>query len=148
MSGAPKPAHVHTLHRYFIWSTLLKSNFDEAIRGFIARGQTFSFDSDEGIVAYAYMSYWYAALYVVVEGWQRLDLHDDRVDALLSSEHIELLKLYRHGVFHFHEDYINTYLTMPFIGADQSPAWVAELSQEIGRWFIEWYDKPPGTPGG
>jgi hypothetical protein len=40
--------------------------------------------TDEGIRAYAYMSYWYAALYVIIEGWKKLDLRDEAIDRLLD----------------------------------------------------------------
>lgn len=131
-----------TLHRYFIWSSVLKSHFDETLAGFAARGEACSLTSDEGIKAYAYMSYWYAALYVVVEGWQRLGLHDELIDELLDSPNVELLKLYRHGVFHFHEDYFNRRLTLPLIDRGDAPvAWVGDLSTQLGRWFLSWFDE-------
>ncbi len=31
------------------------------------------------------MSYWYGALFAVIEGYRDLDLHDDAVDGLLES---------------------------------------------------------------
>jgi len=52
-----------------------------------------------------FLSYWYATLYVVVEGWRELKLSDPAVDALLTVPHLALLKRYRHGVFHFQPDY-------------------------------------------
>lgn len=33
-----------------------------------------------------YMSYWYAGLYVVIEGWQKLKLQDMAIDTLLKRE--------------------------------------------------------------
>lgn len=140
MSASPRPSHVHTLHRYYIWSLLLKKQFDETLEGFVSRCEAFSFATDEGITAFAYMSYWYTALYVVVEGWKRLGLEDEEIDKLLSSDNVELLKLFRHGVVHFHEDYINEHLALPFISENESPAWVAELSRELGRWFLAWFE--------
>jgi hypothetical protein len=96
--------------------------------------------TDDGIRAYSYMSYWYAALYVVVEGWQKLGIHDSKIDELLSSPNVELLKRYRHGVFHFHEDYFNRHLTTPFVERGENPVvWVRELSNELGRWFLDWF---------
>jgi hypothetical protein len=50
------------------------------------------------------MSYWYAALYVVIEGWRDLGLADATIDALLQSPNVDLLKRYRNGVFHFQKD--------------------------------------------
>jgi hypothetical protein len=138
----PKPAHVHTLHRYFIWSTLLKSHFDSTLgEDWFNADEGERIWTDDGIRSYAYLSYWYSALYVVVEGWQKLDLHDQRIDELLESPNVEHLKLYRHGVFHFHEDYFNEPLTLKLIKSDDEPvAWVRTLSNELGRWFLEWFE--------
>lgn len=140
-AGPANNAHVFTLHRYYIWSTLLKHHFQESLGPpwFETKdGKTLW--TDEGIQGFAYLSYWYAALNVVVEGWQKLGLHDPRVDELLDSPNVEHLKLYRHSVFHFHEDYFNVHLTMPLIESDASPvAWVWSLSSELGRWFLGWF---------
>jgi hypothetical protein len=136
----PNPAPVYTLHRYYLWSTILKDHYYEALAGPTERGEAFSLKSDEGIVAFAYLCYWYAALYVVVEGWKKLELHDPQVDELLKSPNVEFLKLYRHNVFHFHEDYFNPHLTMPLIdSADNPVVWVRALSNELGRWFLDWF---------
>lgn len=61
-----------------------------------------AFDIDVGL----YMAYYYAALYVVVEGWKKTGfLSDPKIDALIDSPNTGLLKHYRHGVFHFKGDY-------------------------------------------
>jgi hypothetical protein len=36
----------------------------------------------------AYVGYWFASLYVVVEGWRAIGLSDERVDGLLSSPNV------------------------------------------------------------
>jgi hypothetical protein len=41
-----------------------------------------------------FMSYWYGGLYVVVEGWRELRLSDPKIDALLTSQNVNLLKRY------------------------------------------------------
>jgi hypothetical protein len=139
MTTGPDPKHLHTLHRYFVWSTILKRHFEQVLEQFRSRGESFSMKTDNGIRGYAYLSYWYAALYVVVEGWQKLGLYDDEIDRLLESPNVELLKLYRHGVFHFHEDYFNESLTLPLIETGDNPVeWVRALSSALGRWFFEW----------
>lgn len=132
-----EPAHVFTLHRYYMWSTILKGHFDAAIAGYVSRGEPFSMATDEGIVTYAYMSYWYASLWVVVEGWQKLDLHDQEIDGLLDSPNVERLKLYRHSVFHFHEDYFSK-PALAIVASDDTPVeWTRALSSAFGRWFLE-----------
>jgi hypothetical protein len=48
-----------------------------------------------------FMFYWYSGLYVVIEGYQELKLHGEKIDALLQSPNVDLLKRLRHGTFHF-----------------------------------------------
>ena len=128
---------VLALHRYFMWSTLLKGHFEEVLARFTARGEDFSLNSDDGAVGVAYMSYWYASLWVVIEGWRTLDLHDDEVDRLLDAPSTEKLKLYRHNVFHFHENYWNEPLVLPLLRDSDTVTWVRELSSALGRSLLE-----------
>jgi hypothetical protein len=140
VSNQPPPdldPRVITLHRYYLWSTVMHGQFEDVLTGIRERGQRFSIKTDEGILGLAYMSYWYASLWVVVEGWQKLGLHDDEVDRLLDSALTEKLKLFRHGVLHFHENYFNQPLVDPFIRDEESVAWVRSLSQALGRSFLE-----------
>ena len=51
------------------------------------------------------MSYWYGGLYAVVEGWRDLRLEDQEIDELLQSPHVDALRLYRNGTFHFQKEY-------------------------------------------
>jgi hypothetical protein len=128
---------VFTLHRYFTWSTILKGHFEDVLAGLRDRGEAFSMNTDEGLRALAYMSYWYASLWVVVEGWQKLGLHDDEVDRLLASPLTEKLHLFRHWVLHYHETYFNDPLTEPLIGNADAVEWVRSLSSALGRSFLE-----------
>lgn len=65
------------LYRYWIWANRLRELFDDALA---ARGMA----SDEDLLAWfaddagLLMSHWYVALYVVVEGYRELGLHDLR----------------------------------------------------------------------
>jgi hypothetical protein len=125
-----------TLHRYYVWSTILHEHFEKVLAGFRERGEPFSMDTDEGVRALAYMSYWYASLWVVVEGWQKLGLHDDEVDQLLDSPLTEKLRLFRHWVLHYHEKYFNQPLVDPFIADRDAVEWVRSLSNALGRYFL------------
>ena len=103
--------------------------------------------SDRGIRVLAYLSYWYAALYVVIEGWQKLDLSNPVIDNLLKSPNVDRLKLYRHNVFHFHEPYFNIPLMAPLIESEDAPVdWVRQLGDEFSRWFLEWANQRGETP--
>ena len=94
-----------------------------------------------------FMSYWYGGLYVVCEGWQELGLSDPKVDALLANPTLDLLKRYRHGAFHFQRDYFDSRF-MEFQAEQKSAIWVRDLSDALGRWFLEWFEarRTPSTP--
>jgi hypothetical protein len=91
------------------------------------------------IESFLYMSYWYGGLYVVIEGWQELKLSDTVINGLLQSSNVDLLKRYRNGVFHFQKQYYdNRFIEFMSEGKD-SVKWVRNLTQEFGRWFLEWF---------
>ena len=126
------------LHRYYIWANRLREHFDVAISrtplGSNANSQTY-FADDVGL----FMSHWYAALYVVVEGWKKLELSDPQLDQLLSAPHIELLKRYRNGVYHFQKNYFDPRFSELFEAKEAKSVapWVRELNLGFGRYFLE-----------
>jgi hypothetical protein len=95
----PEVFKIFSLHRYFMWAVAMREHYQET-------GQRLSptpsfFESEAANEAFMYLSYWYAGLYVVCEGWQELKLSNPEIDALLSSPHLEILKRFRNGVYHF-----------------------------------------------
>ena len=122
---------VNTLHRYFIWANRMRIHFDEVLSKRSSTPQK-EFQIDSRL----YMSYWYAGLYVVIEGWKELRLHDTTIDQLLASQNVAHLKRYRHGVFHFQKKY-NDSRFQEFIEQGEKPVqWVRLLTSEFSRWFL------------
>jgi hypothetical protein len=80
-----------------------------------------------------YLSYWYAGLYVVCEGWQELKLSDPEIDSLLASPHLALLKRFRHGVYHFQPDYFDKRLMNPFVLGKDFDDWIESLTGAFHR---------------
>ena len=118
------------LHRYYIWANRMRIHFDEVLSS--------SKDiNDENIEAMLYMSYWYAGLYVVIEGWQELKLKDDIIDSFLTSPHVDLLRRYRNGVFHFQAKYYDERFIAFMSEGASSAEWVRNLNRQFGRYFIE-----------
>jgi hypothetical protein len=89
---------VVTLHKYFIWSNSMRTHLDEVLPRVSPELDWFE---PEAMKMNLYLSYWYGDLYVVIEGWTALGLSDIKIDALLKSPNVELLRRYRNGVFHF-----------------------------------------------
>jgi hypothetical protein len=97
---------VISLHRYFIWANRMREHFYSLVPK-VANDPARDRFTPHALEADLYMSFWYAELYVVIEGWKELGLSDTDVDALLASPNVNLLRLYRNGVFHFQRDYFD-----------------------------------------
>jgi hypothetical protein len=121
-----------TLHRYFIWTNQMRAHFDE-----ILSEQQCPFEGAAFIKSILYMSYWYGGLYVVIEGWQKLGLSDIRINELLKSPNVRLLKRYRHGVFHFQRNYHDKRFDEFMSQGVDEVAWVRTLNEQFGRYFLE-----------
>ena len=81
-----------------------------------------------------FMYYWYASLYVVVQGFANLKLADPKINSLLGSPNVKELRRCWNGVFHFQPDYFSKKLFEPM----QSPdfiGWVRELMEAFRAYF-------------
>ncbi|MCK5595602.1 hypothetical protein KAI19_05435 [bacterium] len=128
--------NVVTLHRYYIWANRMRTHFDEVLKSGYK-----TIESEKGIEVFLYMSYWYGGLYVVIEGWEELNLSDSKIDNLLNSSNVDLLRRYRNGVFHFQEKYYDKRFLEFMIEGENCANWVRELNKEFGRFFLEWFAK-------
>jgi len=75
------------LHRYFIWANRCRIHFERACDAQHpqqALPVSLWFAAERSM----FLSYWYAALYVVVEGWKELGCQDGEIDALLTSPNV------------------------------------------------------------
>lgn len=120
-----------SLHRYFIWANRLRGYFDAAIRKKDENAKT-AFADEIGL----FMAHWYGALYVVVEGWRELDLHDPTIDEFLQSPNVELLKRFRHGAFHFQKHYFDDRFRNFWEQSEDTVPWVRNLNRELGGYFL------------
>ncbi len=126
-----------TLHRYFIWADRMRVHYDNVLKTSFLGSTKPEFGSPEYINAILYMSYWYAGMYVVVEGWRDLRLSDSRIDELLNSPNTNLLKRYRHGVFHFQRKYWDERFIEFIRDGEKAVKWIGELRKEFSRFFLE-----------
>lgn len=130
-------AEVFALHRYYIWANNMRTHFDSTLSDLKyeeQRKQGFGawFADTQGM----FMSYWYGALYVVVEGYNELHLSDAVVDDLLKSENVELLKRYRNGSFHYQSNYYDDRF-LGFVAEQSAVPWVRSLNVNLGRFLLE-----------
>ena len=96
-------------------------------------------DNQFNIKSFLYMSYWYGGLFVVIEGWKELGLTDKKINALLNSPNIDLLRRYRNGVFHFQKDYSDERFLGFMRDGRNCVDWIRNLNQEFGRYFLTWF---------
>jgi hypothetical protein len=125
---------VFALHRYFTWCDQMKSHFEEIA---LAKGKISDLFSPEGARLFMYMSYWYAGLYVVAEAWKHLKLSDPGVDLLLRErKHVELLRKYRNGVFHFQQEYLDDRFTNLMKEGMASVKWIGDLHSALSTFML------------
>jgi hypothetical protein len=128
---------VVSLHKYYLWATYMAAAFEKEIPKITTPT---SWADPQAIQEFMFMSYWYATLYVIAEGWQELGLTDPTVDALLTDPHLALLKRYRHGVFHFQADYFdNRYRDFTDQGR-KAISWVNTLHSAFTAYFERWFE--------
>lgn len=126
-----RKTELFTLHRYFIWADRMRVHFDNTQNKEKMDKQRFDIDS------FLYMSYWYGGLYVVIEGWKELALQDNAVNSLLNSPNVDLLKRYRHGVFHFQKEYYDPRFTEFMTEGRNCVVWVRQLREAFSNYFLE-----------
>lgn len=127
---------IGTLHRYFVYADRMRGHFDSLLKRKLQAGREEPEDAVSELLERLYMELWYGLLFVVVEGWQALELHDPAIDALLGSSHLNLLRRVRNGVFHFQPTYFDERY-LGFVTTDGTAEWVRELHDALGRFFLE-----------
>ncbi|MER0216016.1 MAG: hypothetical protein DU481_07445 [Nitrosomonas sp.] len=120
------------LHRYYIGANRFREHFEDKLSSFSS-----IIDSEELFISDCglFLSHWYAALYVVIEGWKETKLTDTIIDSLLSSENVELLKRFRNGIYHYQQHYYDPRF-LNLLEAEDIVPWVRQLNQEFGRYFL------------
>ena len=133
-----------TLHRYWVHANRLREYFGYALAkpewlqlAKITGNESHPLAATLGFMLHdpgIFMSYWYGALYVVVEGWQDLKLSDPEVDRLLNSPNVDLLRRFRNSVCNYQNSYFSDKF-MNFTNADDAVPWVHDLTNAIGAYF-------------
>lgn len=126
-------SEIYTLHRYFIWANEMRTYLDNLLLS----KQNMPKER-RNIEANIYMSYWYAGLYVLIEGWRDLGLKDDIIDKLLDNPLVDLLRRFRNGVFHYQRNYFDERFMDLINEQEKCISWIRNLNREFGRYFLIW----------
>lgn len=133
MSNKVEKNTIFILHRYFIWANRMRTYFYEIL----SKSKNNEDKKIRDIELMMYMSLWYGLLYVVIEGWRKLGLKDYKVDELLKSSNVDLLRKYRNGVFHYpKKQKYNDERFESFYEQETTVEWVRQLNSEFGRFFL------------
>ena len=129
-----------SLYRYYLMAARMRAHFRQALGSdpWLERmhkapqfaGYLLTVDA-----CAVYMTLWYGTLFVLIEGWQKLDLKDARIDFLLQSGNVELLKHYRNGTFHFHRGLVSPICRKIMTSEDQ-----VEWTERVSDAFKEYFD--------
>lgn len=83
-----------------------------------------------------FLTRWYSALFVVVEGWKRLRCEDATIKDLLKSKNARRLRKVRNCICHYQPDYLDDHL-LSFVATPESAKWAQALTDAFGEYFLE-----------
>ena len=137
MDSADHPQRQHdllALHRYYLWANRFRTLFEAAPPGQAGTALTtdMAFDDD----AVMFMSFWFSGIYAVIEGWHKLVLADPRIDELLESRHVTLLRRFRNDICHFQREHGDPQC-LDIVGSREIVPWVRELTLGFGNYFLD-----------
>jgi hypothetical protein len=139
MENIEKKIKIATLYRYYLYAVVMRDNLkNENLEDFIKKlkddisSVILIFSSPVGI----YMTYFYSAIYLVIEGWRDLKLSDDKINRLIDSPYTDKLRLFRNATFHYQKEPISPKL-LQFLGTEEEATeiWINELYIEFGKYF-------------
>jgi len=137
-----------SLHRYFLAANQQRVQFEKLLGDHADQhGGAPVYAGENWNESWLWMSYWYAGVYVVVEGWRDLVLEDEEVDRLLASPNTELLRRFRNGTFHYQSKYWSEKVVELIRDGENVPQWAGDLNRMFGRYFLIRFGAiPPDAP--
>ncbi len=127
---------IFTLHRYFLCANGLRVKFEESFQD-VKKPIDKAYLADDG---FRFMLMWYAMLYVLIEGWRKLQLADGAVTPLLRQRKcVDLLRECRHSVFHFSPDYFDDRFVALVGAGPEIVTWIRDLNSAFGAYFLKFF---------
>jgi hypothetical protein len=113
----------------------MSRTLSEAAGGYFAKQAAGALNDPAEVLRYgAFVSYWFASLQTVCEGWEELGLSDPAVDAQLTPNHLLVLKQYRHTVFHFQAN-LEQARIVAFERSHEHIGWAMALGDAFQQFF-------------
>lgn len=121
------------LHRYWIWANKMRLEFYESMLKVNSSMSAIDIYVNQ---CGMYMSYWYASLYAVIEGYVDFKLSSPAVDEMLKDqEMVDHLRRFRNGAFHVQADYFSDKFTN-LINENNSVEWISKLTDGMGSYLL------------
>ena len=128
--------------RYLFWADLSHRQLDA-----YAEQQPENLEWQNKWYFFAHLSKWYAAEYVVIEGWRKARLYDPVIDKSLDrwADVVDMLRRYRNGVFHYQPNIVESRFEPILRDSEQSMFWANYLHTEFLRYYWTYVRDFPGT---
>jgi hypothetical protein len=95
------------------------------------------------------MAYFYSAMYVLIEAWKKLGYRDPKIDFLLESHFVDLLRRFRNATFHFQRDFVSAKWAAFIEEGKESSKWIRELHNAFSGFLMRednWTGITPPIP--
>ena len=126
---------VATLNRYFLWFDIMYKTFKKTLP---EAARVDHFLDPSFMLNFLYLLQAYAALYVVVEGWQKIGFRDPVIDQLLISPMVDFLRRIRNGAYHFKPKYFDDRV-IEFVNCGiAANDWVDAVHAGFAAFFDNW----------
>ena len=132
----PTDKEILSLHRYFFWAGCMRFQFFERLRA--AKNDH---ERSNAHFLEPYLPYYYAGMYILAEGWKRLQLADSGIDVLLDAKRLALLEHFRNGVYHFHPEYYDEKFRGFWAQGRGIHKWSDELFLAFDAFFRGWFSR-------
>ncbi|MCA9969963.1 MAG: hypothetical protein KC425_07100 [Anaerolineales bacterium] len=127
------------LFRYATWANSLMNRFETVLardreemkRQLLEESLVFDVNLLESEM---YHCLWFGVLYIVIEGWPRLAVKDQKITKLLRSPYKRLLRDFRNATFH-PENYDDKRIKALMANGQASIDWAKEVTKEFNAFL-------------
>lgn len=144
--------------RYLAFADILRERYEASLelpddapvedRNFPAYTPLLSSQRSARLQKDAAFAYYHSSLMPVIEGWEELALHDEKVAALLAHDdgYYKSLRRYRNATFHYQRAFFGTKQSEWYERGHKMVLWTILLHSEFSRAFRQVVDDFPGSP--
>jgi hypothetical protein len=130
---------IMALHKYYLRAQHMRLQFHQARDDFVKKygkiGWRKHASTTEYFLTQMYLDFWYATLFVTLEGYEKLGLHNTVIENILSSPLQTKLRSYRAGTYHFREKYFDDDIRN-FLTDKTSGDWISSLDMALGTFLL------------